>query len=221
IDMVLANQLVEAASFSLYFSGSAAVLSTPHLYLSSLATWPKDQGLSRTWWSHFPGIPIFVGGAKAEMALMTISTAARVNSVAFSRDGSRIVSGSDDQSVRVWDASTGKELKVLEGHTGWVNSVAFSSDGSRILSGSEDQSVRVWDATTSKKLTVLEGHAGWVCSVAFSSDGSRIVSASGKKELTHSSQLQFIDTSSIGSKSGELIDLHRVDSPWLNLSRHQ
>jgi WD40 repeat protein len=46
------------------------------------------------------------------------------------------VSGLADNSVRVWDASTGAELKELKGHTDWVNSVAFSSDGTQIVSGS-------------------------------------------------------------------------------------
>ena len=71
-----------------------------------------------------------------------------VHSVAFSSDGTRIVSGSEDKSVRVWDALTGVELKELKGQTGSVNSVAFSSDGTRIVSGSRDHSVRVWDVST-------------------------------------------------------------------------
>ena len=55
------------------------------------------------------------------------------NSVAFSSDCTWIVSGSDDNSVRVWDAFTGVELKELRGHTGKVNSVAFSNDGTWIV----------------------------------------------------------------------------------------
>jgi WD40 repeat protein len=102
-----------------------------------------------------------------------------VNSVAFSSDGSRIVSGSWDKSVRVWDALTGEEKHVLNGHTDSVTSVAFSSDGSRIVSGSWDKSVRVWDALTGEEKHVLNGHTDSVNSVAFSSDGSRIVSGSG------------------------------------------
>jgi WD40 repeat protein len=68
------------------------------------------------------------------------------------------VSGSDDKSVRVWDASTGVELKELKGHTHDVKSVAFSSDGTRIVSGSYDNSVRVWDASTGVELKELKGH---------------------------------------------------------------
>jgi WD40 repeat protein len=71
--------------------------------------------------------------------------------------------------VRVWDASTGAELNVLDGHTSWVHSVAFSRDGMRIVSGSEDKTVRVWDASTGAELNVLKGHTdfGLGCSVAF------------------------------------------------------
>ena len=68
----------------------------------------------------------------------------------------RIVSGSEDKTVRVWDASTGESLQVPEGHPGGVNSVAFNRDGTRIVSGSVDE-VRVWDASTGESLQVLEG----------------------------------------------------------------
>jgi WD40 repeat protein len=72
-----------------------------------------------------------------------------VTSVAFSPDGSRIVSGSDDKTIRLWDATTGEQIgDPLVGHTDWVRSVAFSPDGSRIVSGSDDKTIRLWNATT-------------------------------------------------------------------------
>jgi len=104
-------------------------------------------------------------------------------SVAFSTDGTRIVSGSWDKSVRVWDALKGKELNILNGHTSSVSSVAFSTDGMCIISGSRDKSVRVWDALTGKGLNVLNGHTSSVYSVAFSTDGMRIVSGSRDKSV--------------------------------------
>ena len=69
-----------------------------------------------------------------------------VRSVSFSPDGSRIVSGSGDSTVRVWDAVTEKVINTLTGHSDFVMSVSFSPDGSRIVSGSWDNTVRVWDA---------------------------------------------------------------------------
>ena len=69
-----------------------------------------------------------------------------VRSVSFSPDGSRIVSGSGDDGVWVWDAVSGEcVLGPLEGHTSSVMSVSFSPDGARIVSGSSDKTVRVWD----------------------------------------------------------------------------
>ena len=67
-------------------------------------------------------------------------------SVAFSPDGTKIVSGSHDETVRVWDAVTGTLSNTLEGHSSDVTSVAFSPDGTKIVSGSKDKTVRIWDA---------------------------------------------------------------------------
>jgi len=101
-----------------------------------------------------------------------------VSSVVFSPDGTRIVSGSIDNTVRIWDASNGGCLHTLEGHSDSVNSVVFSPDGTRVASGSNDNTVRIWDAGNGGCLHTLEGHNGSVRSVVFSPDGTRVVSGS-------------------------------------------
>ena len=69
-----------------------------------------------------------------------------------------IASASSDKTVRLWDATTGKHLKTLTGHTDSVNSVRFSPDGRTIASASADETVRLWDATTGQHLKTLTGH---------------------------------------------------------------
>ena len=81
-------------------------------------------------------------------------------SVAFSPDGHRIVSGSDDKTVRLWDADTGQPIGAAADrpHRA-VSSVAFSPDGKRIVSGSDDKTVRLWDADTGQPVgQPLTGH---------------------------------------------------------------
>ncbi|KAJ6620959.1 quinon protein alcohol dehydrogenase-like superfamily [Mycena sp. CBHHK59/15] len=108
-----------------------------------------------------------------------------VTSVAFSPDGKHIISGSYNQTVRVWDAESGEALGALfKGHTHAVTSVAFSPDGKHIVSGSYDQTVRVWDAESGEALRApFEGHTDWVTSVAFSPDGKHIVSGSDDRTV--------------------------------------
>ena len=68
-----------------------------------------------------------------------------VNSVAFSSDGSKIVSGSKDKTIRIWDVQFGSELTVLKGHEDNVRSAVITPDGSKVVSGSWDNTIRVWD----------------------------------------------------------------------------
>ncbi|KAG2751050.1 WD40 repeat-like protein, partial [Suillus brevipes Sb2] len=104
-------------------------------------------------------------------------------SVSFSPDGTRIITGSWDRTVRLWNAGTGQPVgEPLRGHTGSVASASFSPDGTRIVTGSWDRTVRVWDAATGHPVgEPLRGHTHFVTSVSFSPDCTRIVTGSHDK----------------------------------------
>ncbi|OKH56980.1 AAA-like domain-containing protein, partial [Scytonema sp. HK-05] len=104
-----------------------------------------------------------------------------VTSVAFSPDGKTIASGSDDNTVRLWNLN-GQQLKTLSKHSSSVTSVAFSPDGKTIASGSDDNTVRLWNLK-GEHLKTLSGHSSSVTSVAFSPDGKTIASGSDDKTV--------------------------------------
>ncbi len=107
-----------------------------------------------------------------------VGHSAAVSSACFSPDGQRIVSGSDDKTVRIWDARAGEEVRSLKGHADRVSSVSFSPDGKRVASVSADRTVKIWDANTGQEVLTLRGHTNKVTSVSISPDGKRLATAS-------------------------------------------
>ncbi len=109
-----------------------------------------------------------------------------VNSAVFSPDGTRIVTASEESTVRIWDAVTGKPLKEPMSHIDAVksamlysvNSAVFSPDGTKIVTASEDSTARVWDGATGKPWAEPMKHRDSVNSAVFSQDGAKIVTAS-------------------------------------------
>jgi len=105
-----------------------------------------------------------------------------VSSVAFSADGRYAVSGSHDNTIKLWEVSTGREIRTFQ-DSSFISSVAFSPDGKSILAGNLDNLLKLWDISTGTEIRRFQGHTSAVNSVAFSPDGRYALSGSDDKTL--------------------------------------
>ena len=103
-----------------------------------------------------------------------------VHSAAYSPDGSRIVTASNDETARIWNAANGKEIASLRWHAKGVNCAAFSPDSRRIVTVGDDGTARIWDAATAEQVVVIRAYESPARSSVFSPDGTRILTTSGR-----------------------------------------
>ena len=104
--------------------------------------------------------------------------ASDVLSVAYSPDGLTLASGSEDNTVRLWNVQSGQHKLTLEGHEDAVTSVVFSPNSGVLASGSKDKTIRLWDTESAYHKSTLEGHDGGVTAVVFNPKGNRLASGS-------------------------------------------
>jgi WD40 repeat protein len=106
------------------------------------------------------------------------SHGAKVWSVAFSPDGKTVITGSGDNTARLWDASTRRPIGPPLTHQGAVRAVAFSPDGKTVITGSEDNTARLWDVSTHRQRGQPLTHRAVVRAVAFSPEGTTVITGS-------------------------------------------
>lgn len=157
--------------------------------LSPLIDLKRTGGL--LWAANFaPGDAVLtIGGNDARLwdlktgrERMTFSPHGAVASARFSPDNTLIVTGSWDNSARIWNAETGQAVRKLEGeHTAFVNSAAFSPDGQFVLTASDDGTAKLWTVAEGKVVRTFSGHTDRVRSALFSSDGKMAVTTSSDK----------------------------------------
>ncbi|EMD36495.1 hypothetical protein CERSUDRAFT_115528 [Gelatoporia subvermispora B] len=174
---------------------NAIEFSAPHIYLSVLPSLSPSSMIAESFWPQFQNLLKYnvAGIRRSRGPLLQMSGhTGTVFAVAFSPNGTRVVSGSGDDTVRIWDARSGDLImQPLEGHRGEVISVVFSPNGTRIVSGSLDNTVRIWNAITGELvIDPHRGHRKGVSSVSFSPDGTRIISGS----LDHTLRLWHAET---------------------------
>ncbi|WP_442948512.1 WD40 repeat domain-containing protein [Nostoc sp.] len=106
-----------------------------------------------------------------------------VGSLAISADGKLLVSGSWDQTIKIWQLETGKLLHTLKGHRDRVYAIALSPDGQIIASGSADKTIKLWHLETGELLGTFTGHGNIVTALAFTASGEMLVSGSLDKTI--------------------------------------
>lgn len=111
------------------------------------------------------------------LALSVVFRHCRVSSAEFSPDGAFIVTSGTDGTARIWNATTGEEVRQFSGHGAALYSATYSRDGKRVLTAGDDGIVRIWDAASGEELRQLIGHAGPVNSARYSPDGMSILTA--------------------------------------------
>lgn len=164
--------------------------SLPHIYISALPFAPKSSKVAQRFRAQFPRLVCVEDGKFAEWPRVVFTVdehehEASINCAVFSpNDQSKfIASGSNDKTVRVWDAETGDLVSgPMDEHTDYVGTVAFSPDGKQIASGSDDGTIRIWDTESGEEVQVCEGgglrhHKGVVTCVVFSNSGLFLASA--------------------------------------------
>jgi WD40 repeat protein len=117
--------------------------------------------------------------------------------VAFSPDSRTLATGGEENTVKIWEVQTGRELATLRGHGGDVYTVAFSPDGRWLASAGEDSTVKVWDGHNDYKLVrSFRGHMGLVASLTFASGPDGLLLVSGSRDHT----VMVWDVSKLGAE---------------------
>jgi WD40 repeat protein len=106
----------------------------------------------------------------------------KIADLSFSPDGRLLASASWNETVQLWNVSTGEEVKILERHSGSVTCVCFSPDGQLLASGSDDGTIRIWDVLTGRTVNII-GNFEYLKSITWSPDGKLIAAASGDDTL--------------------------------------
>ncbi len=127
---------------------------------------------------------------------------AGMRALAWSPDGKRVVTASDDYTAQVWDATTGRNAIIYHGHSSYVEGVAWSPNKPLIVSGGADGTAQIWDATTGSHIYTYQGHIytyqgsayqnhAWVNRVGWSPDGKFIVSCDQTSDSSRIATVQI------------------------------
>ena len=168
--------------------------------INSVAFSPDGKTLA--WGCH--GMLCFMDRTTGKDLQPSASHRGAIKSLFYVPDGKRIISASDDSTIRIWDAETGESLKVLQGHSGEILGMALFPNGKLLASCGGDGTFRLWDIDSGKSLAVLNDERNSVLAAAFSADGKRLASGGHRgvtflRDPANGKILEEIETNSIRS----------------------
>ena len=103
--------------------------------------------------------------------------------LSYSYKDNILFTGSKDESIRIWDLHSNKQIGIFEGHTSGVSALEVSNNGEFLVSGSWDNTIRVWSITTQRQIFTLRGHTDWITELKITKDDKFIISVSRDKSL--------------------------------------
>ncbi|KDN34403.1 hypothetical protein RSAG8_12502, partial [Rhizoctonia solani AG-8 WAC10335] len=173
----------DAQRFVILFATSPVSQSTPHLYVSMLASWPDCEPVAHHYAQQAIDLIQITGLETTERQLGLLSlipVGGEVLCVAYSPNGRFFAAGTRGGRILIWDAvSCRMTIDPIKGHTGPIRAIAISPDGTRICSGSDDKTLCIWDPQNGQLIAgPLKGHTRWIRSVDYSPNGLWLASGS-------------------------------------------
>ena len=142
---------------------------------------------------------LIIAGLFVQVNAQTLETTVQrghtraVQSVDFSHDGDFIISGSEDKTIKLWEVSSGRELRTYNGHQSIVNDVLFTSDDKTLISASKDGHIYFWDVITGNIIKRYEQPKENILRLALSPDGNYLaVGSTGDKINVYDTRLDSI-----------------------------
>ncbi|MXV78825.1 T9SS type A sorting domain-containing protein, partial [Candidatus Poribacteria bacterium] len=150
--------------------------------LDSALTYSPDGRFLVSAYDRFTAIHLWAAGRIPAAAFVGHTDGVRTIDISF--DGKTLASGSNDNTVKLWDVATRKNTATFNGHSDQVYSVVFNNDASILASGGKDKTIILWDVVTEEPIHLLTGHTDTVNCLAFSKDGGTLVSSGGWYDST-------------------------------------
>jgi WD40 repeat protein len=155
--------------------------------------------------------------ATGELVRVLAGHTRNITALAFSPDGTRLVSASQDRSAILWDLERGRPVRRFEGHKEEVTAVSFTADGAHLITASLDRTLRLWSVPDGRQIVEMTGHAEKLSALAVSPTGNTVASGSYDGEIRLWDQRSGRPLRTLGNQRGAQVGTLRFspDGRWL------